>query len=214
MTLRITKLNVSGFSADQGQATDQTYVNSAYETIDSFSIDITFEGMYEQTAASADGTTAGATTYVYANAVDVTSTFDWASIGLTYSKPNAYTVRLVGPGINVFTNQFYKFKMEDLSEQVLQPNTTLPFLSLIQYKMPSTSYTMKTYPFSVRIPAASAAADPLLGGGGYNAGPYYNNGTLIAGTTTVENVDMKQWFYWAYSVASANIASIRARGLK
>jgi hypothetical protein len=99
---------------------------------------------------------------------------------------------LTGPGTNVFPGQFYKFKMVDLSEQVLQADTTEPFLSLIQYKMPSPTYTMKTYPFVATIPP-----DLILGG-----------------SPTVENVDMKQWFYWRYQVATANIASIRARGLK
>jgi len=184
MTLRITKTNVSGFTADQGEAVDQTYVNSAYEFLDAFSIDLVFEGVYPDTV--------NPEILTYQNATNVTSTFDWASIGLTFSKPNAYTVRLVGPATNVFPGQFYKFKMADLSEQVLPPTTTEPFLSLIQYKMPTPTYTMKTYPFVVTIPP-----DLILGG-----------------LPTTENVDMKQWFYWRYQVASANIASIRTRGLK
>lgn len=184
MTLRITKLNASGFSAAQDQAADQTFINSAYENIDNFSIDIKFEGVYPDAIDPLIVT--------YQNATNVTSTFNWASIGLTMSKPNAYTVRLTGPGMNVFTDQFYKFKMVDLTEQVLQSDTTEPFLSIIQYKMPSISYVMKTYPFDVTIPA-----DVLLGG-----------------SPTTENVDMKQWFYWKYAVAAANIASIRSRGLK
>lgn len=184
MTLRITKLNASGFTAPQDQAADQTYVNSAYENIDNFSIDIMFEGVYPDAVDPLIVT--------YQNATNVTSTFNWASIGLTMTKPNAYTVRLTGPGMNVFTDQYYKFKMADLSEKVLQADTTEPFLSIIRYKMPSVSYVMKTYPFTVTIPA-----DLILGG-----------------SATTENVDMKQWFYWKYSVAAANIASIRSRGLK
>jgi hypothetical protein len=184
MTLRITKTNVSGFTATQEEVVNQTYVNSAYEFLDAFSIDLVFEGVYPDAVDPLILT--------YQNAINVTSTFDWASIGLTFSKPNAYTVRLTGPGTNVFPGQFYKFKMVDLSEQVLQADTTEPFLSLIQYKMPSPTYTMKTYPFVATIPP-----DLILGG-----------------SPTVENVDMKQWFYWRYQVATANIASIRARGLK
>lgn len=184
MTIRITKANISGFTAPADEAVDQTYVNSAYEGIDSFSIDLIFEGVYSTVAAP--------TVFTYQNATAVTSTFNWASIGLSFSKPNAYTVRLVGPGTNVFTGQFYKFKMVDLTEQVLQADTTLPFLSLIEYRMPSPTYTMMTYPFSVTIPA-----DPTLGG-----------------LPTTETVDMKQWFYWRYQVAKANIAAVKSRGLK
>ena len=82
--------------------------------------------------------------------------------------------------------------MADLSEQVLQPDTTLPFLSLIQYQMPSPTYTMKTYPISVTLPA-----DPILGG-----------------SETTEIVNLNQWFYWRYEVALSNIAAANARGLR
>jgi hypothetical protein len=186
MALRITKLNASGFTAPQDQAVDQTYINSAYEFVDHFSIDLKFEGEYE------DDTNPLVPVFTYANAVNVTSTFNWSQFGITYSKPNAYTIRLTGPGINVFTNQYYKFKMADLSEQVFQPDTTLPFLSLIQYQMPSPTYTMKTYPISVTLPA-----DPILGG-----------------SETTEIVNLNQWFYWRYEVALSNIAAANARGLR
>lgn len=219
MTLRITKTNVSGFSASQAEIPDddqaQTYVNSAYEDYDVFSIDLVFEGQYEVTEAGT-AEAPGETTFVYANAVDVTSSFDWSSIDVTYSKPNAYTVRLVGAAKNVFTNQFYEFKMADYTTKILPPNHTETFFGLTHYQMPSPTRTMKTYPFSVIIPApAAASTDPLLGGGGFNAGPYYNaQGNLIAGTTVTETVDMKQWLYWRYQVAVANIAALNDRGLK
>lgn len=186
--LRITQLNVSGFSAPQDEAVDSTYVSSAYEVLDNFSVDIKFEGKYLDTTDPL----ADPPVYTYANATNVTSTFDWASIGLTYSKPNVYTIRLTGPGMNVFPNQFYKFKMVDGTEQVLQADTTEPFFSLIQYQMPTPTYTKKTYPVAVTIPA-----DPILGGG-----------------ATTENINLYQWFYWRYQVAKANIAAARARGLR
>lgn len=186
MALRITKLNVSGFSATQAEAIDQTYVNSAYEFVDSFSIDLKFEGEY------VDNTDPLNPVYTYANATNVTSTFNWSQYGITYSKPNVYTVRLVGPAINVFDNQYYKFVKPDLSQVILDANTTEPFLSLIKYQMPSPTTTMKTYPFSVTIPA-----DPILGG-----------------SPTTESVDMKQWFYWSVAVAKANIARLKTQGLR
>jgi hypothetical protein len=185
MTVRITKLNVSGFSAPQGEAIDQTYVNSAYEFVDHFSIDLKFEGQYEDDSG-------GTPVYTYANATNVTSTFNWSQYGITYSKPNAYTVRLVGPGINVFTNQYYKFVLPDYSQQVLPADTTQSFLSLVKYQMPSPTTTMKTYPFSVTIPA-----DPILGG-----------------SATTETVNMNQWFYWSVAVAEANIANLKHNGLR
>jgi hypothetical protein len=128
----------------------------------------------------------------YFNAIDVTSTFNWSQFGITYSKVNDYTVRLTGPAINVFTNQFYKFKMADGTEQILQADTTEPFFSLFQYKMPNPTYTMKTYTFSVTVPP-----NPLVGG-----------------PNIIETVDMKQWLYWRYEVANANIAAAVARGLR
>lgn len=215
--LVITKANVSGFSAPQDEALDQTYINSAYEALDVFSIDLVFQGAYDD--GDGDGSYPEDTDWLFANALNVTSTFDWASIGLTYSKPNAYTVRLTGPAKDVFTGQYYKFKMVDGSEKVLQPDTTDPFLSIIRYKMPSPTYIMKTYPFTVTIPAAlDVSIDPTTGlssGGGYNAGPYYTSGgALITGTTETVSVDMKQWFYWRYEVAQANIEAAVARGLR
>lgn len=185
MAVRITKLNVSGFSATQEQVADQTYINSAYEFVDNFSIDLKFEGQYEDD-------TGPTPVYTYLNATNVTTTFNWTQYGITYSKPNAYTVRLVGPGINVFTNQYYRFVLPDLSQQILDANTTQPFLSLTKYQMPSPTSTMKTYPFSVTIPA-----DPILGG-----------------SATTETVNMNQWFYWSVAVARANIARLKTHGLR
>jgi hypothetical protein len=186
MTLRITKLNVSGFSATQAEAIDQTYVNSAYEFVDNFSIDLKFEGQYE------DDTDPLNPVFTYQNATNVTSTFNWSQYGITFSKPNVYTVRLVGPGINVFVNQYYRFVLPDYSQQVLDANTSEPFLSLVKYQMPSPTYVMKTYPFSVTIPA-----DPILGGG-----------------PITQTINMNQWFYWSVAVAEANIARLKTQGLR
>lgn len=213
MTLRITKLNASGFTATQNEVVvgDQTYIDSAYESIDAFTVDIKFEGAYQEYADPA--APPAEPTYVYANAVDVTSTFNWNSFGITYSKPNAYTVRLVGPGVNVFVNQFYKFKLADYSEQILPADTTQSFFGLTHYQMPSPTYIMQTYPFTVTIPKHIVAS--MLGEQPYESGPYYDAfGNLITSKISVESVDMKQWFYWRYQVAMANIAAANARGLK
>jgi len=186
--LRITQANISGFTAPADQSSQEQFLPAAYEFVDSFSVDIIFEGKYEQIDTVVDPTT-GASSYQYAT--NVTSSFDFASLGIEFSKPNAYTVRLVGPAESVFTNQFYKFKMPDMSLKMLPANTTEPFLGLVHYQMPSPTYTMKEYPFAVTIPA-----------------------TYGSTSTVVENTTMSQWFYWKYQVAVSNVAAINARGLK
>lgn len=192
--LRITQANISGFSAPNDQGSGELILLSAYEAVDNFSVDIIFEGKYEQIDTVVDpqtGESSSTVSYVYQYATNVTSSYDWNALGIVFSKPNAYTVRLTGPAETVFPNQFYKFKMTDYSEQILPADTTEPFFGLIHYQMPSPTFTMKTYPFAVTIPA-----------------------TYGSGSTVVENTSMDQWFYWKYQVAVANIAAITARGLK
>lgn len=199
--LRVTQLNVSGFTAPSDfvvEPEDPLESNltlpSAYEIIDDFSVDITFEGMYPNEVITTDpltGDTSTTITYDYSFATNVTSSFNWSEIGLTFSKPNAYTVRLSGPGIDVFLDQYYRFVLPDLTESILPPDTTVPFYSLTKYNKPAANYVMKTYPFVVTRPVS------------YGGTPTEN-----------ENVSMDQWFYWRYQVAVANIASIRSRSLK
>lgn len=189
MTIRITKTNVSGFTGDSEMIPvepeqSQFYIPSAVEILDNFSIDLIFEGVYPDAA--------NPEVFTYQYATDVRSSFNWSSIGVTFTKLNAYTVRLAGPANNVFVDQFYKFKMTDYSEQVLQANTQEPFLGLIQYQMPQPTYTMKTYPFEADLPADALSLAPA----------------------TTEQFDLFQWFFWRYQVAVANIAAITARGLK
>lgn len=196
--LRVT-VSATGCSAPSNYevVTDPvTYVPAAYEGIDNFVIDIMFEGKYEVITPGAIDPVTGlpgesTISYVYQNAVDVTSTYDWASKGIVFSKPNAYTVRLNGPAETVFVDQFYEFKMADYTVQRLQPTTTLPFFSLTHYSMPNPTYTMLSYPFTVTIPSA------------------YGSGTNVN-----ESHTMNQWFYWSYSVAAANVANVVSRGLK
>lgn len=194
--LRITQTNISGFTAPADQGTGELTLPAAYEAVDNFTVDIIFEGKYEVvtpgTVDPVTGVTGESTiSYVYAYATNVTSTFDWSALGIVFSKPNAYTVRLTGPAETVFPNQFYKFKMADYSEKILPADTTEPFFGLVHYQMPSPTYTMKTYPFAVTIPA-----------------------TYGSTSTVVENTSMDQWFYWKYQVAMTNIANITARGMK
>jgi len=189
MTLRITQANVSGFSGDSelvpiDPEQAQFYIPSAVELLDNFSIDLIVEGVY------GDPSDPMLVTYQYAT--DVRSSFDWASIGMTFTKINPYTVRLTGPATNVFTNQYYRFKMADYTEQVLPADTELPFFGLIRYQMPNPTIIMKTFPFEADTPAG-----------------------IVGGTTSsTEEFDMFQWFSWRFQVALANIAAANARGLK
>jgi hypothetical protein len=190
MAIRITQANVSGFTGSSGGVTPtepeqaQFYIPAAVELLDNFSIDLIVEGIY------ADPINPELTTYQYAT--DVRSSFNWASIGITFTKLNAYTVRLTGPATSIFINQFYRFKMADLSEKNLPATTVEPFLGLIQYQMPSPTFLLKTYNFEADLPA-----DPLV---------------MIPATT--KSFTMSQWFSWRFQVAEANIAAINARGLK
>lgn len=196
--LRVTT-TASGCSAPSNYevVTDPvTYLKSAYEGVDSFVIDIVFEGKYEVVTEGAIDPGTGlpgpsTISYVYQNAVNVTSSYDWASKGIVFSKPNAYTVRLTGPAETVFVDQFYEFKMADYSVQRLPANTTESFFSLTHYSMPSPTYTMLAYPFTVTIPS-----------------------TYGSGSTVNESHTMNHWFYWSYSVAVANVAACVSRGLK
>lgn len=201
--LRVTIANQSGFTAPSAgsytppvDGSEVPPIPSAYETVDNFSVDITFEGKYQViTPGTVDPITGLAgediITYVYQNAVNVTSSYDWASIGVTYSKPNAYTVRLTGPGTNVFTDQYYRYVLPDLTQQVLPADTTVPYYSLVQYQKPSSNSVTLTYPFNVTIPS-----------------------TYGSGSTTVESVSMSHTYWWAISVAYANIARIKTQGLR
>lgn len=191
MTVATTLLNISGFSASSAyeEEGDDLKIPSAYEGIDNFSIDIKFEGSYTDPLSPPE-----APVEVYANALNVTSSYDWASIGITLSKPNVYTVRLAGPGINVFTGQYYKFVLTDFTEQVLPPDTTIPFYSLDKYQMPSPTFTQYTYPFDVTL---YSTYDGIVGSG-----------------SVVESITMNQWWFWSYSSAAANITSCKSRGLK
>jgi hypothetical protein len=188
MSIRITQANVSGFTGDSEvipvePEQSQFYIPSATELLDNFSIDLIFEGAYPDPVDPE--------LFTYEFATDVRSSFDWSSIGVTFTKLNDYTVRLTGPASNVFVDQYYRFKMADYSEQILQADTTEPFFGLIQYQMPQPTFTLKTFAFEADIPAV-----------------------LIGSPDQTVEFDMFQWYFWRYQVAVANIAAITARGLK
>lgn len=186
MAVRISKSNQSGFSSVPGDETSSLIdLNNYLPTVleeTSFSIDLTFDGKYSD----------GLTGFTYSPATNNTTSFDWAAIGLTYTKISASVARISGPVTSPFTNQYYRFVLPDLSLQILPKDTTTPFFSLEKYQMPSPVSLMKTYTINVTIPE-----DPILGG-----------------SATTETISLYQWIHWSYSTAVAAIASARSLGLK
>jgi hypothetical protein len=194
MAIKITQSNASGFSTVPGDELNflidgetgivpQTYLPTVYEAIP-FSIDLYFQGKYADPLDPL--------VFTYLDATNNASTYDWASLGLTYTKLTASTCRISGSHLNPFPNQFYRFVLPDMSLEVLPPNTTTPFYSLEKYQMPSPVSVMKSMTINVTIPP-----DPLIGG-----------------PATTETITMDQWVHWSYSSAVAAIAAARSRGLR
>jgi len=194
MAIKITQSNASGFGTVAGDELNylidgetgivpDTYIPTVYEAIP-FSIDLTFQGKYPSLEDPL--------VFTYADATNNSSTYDWAALGLTYTKISASTCRISGSHQNPFPDQFYRFVLPDLSLAVLPGNTTTEFYSIEKYQMPSPVSVMKSMTISVTIPP-----DPLLGTGG-----------------GVQTITMDQWVHWSYQSAVAAIASARARGIK
>jgi hypothetical protein len=194
MALKITQSNASGFGTVAGDELNflidgetgivpQTYLPTVYEAIP-FSVDLYFQGKYPSVEDPL--------VFTYADATNNSSTYNWTSLGLTYTKLTASTCRISGSHQNPFPDQFYRFVLPDLSLAVLPGNTTTEFYSIEKYQMPSPVSVMKSMTISVTIPP-----DPLLGTGG-----------------GIQTVTMDQWVHWSYQSAVAAIASARARGIK
>lgn len=194
MAIKITQSNASGFGTVAGDELNylidgetgivpDTYIPTVYEAIP-FSIDLTFQGKYPSLEDPL--------VFTYADATNNSSTYDWAALGLTYTKISASTCRISGSHQNPFPDQFYRFVLPDLSLAVLPGNTTTEFYSIEKYQMPSPVSVMKSMTISVTIPP-----DPLLGTGG-----------------GVQTITMDQWVHWSYQSAVAAIAAARARGIK
>lgn len=116
---------------------------------------------------------------------DVTSDFDFENFGLEFTKVNVNTVRIEGSIINVFLDQFYRFVLPDLTTPILPFDTEEEFLSLIEYKKPSSNTVLFEYTFKV-----------------------------FDSPTTFEEVSVFQWINWLFTSAVANIDALVAKGLK
>ena len=154
MTIRVTQSNEIGIpsapagdqygSGDEAQL--QFYLKSVYEGT-SFSVDLTFDGVYIDIAE----------TKTYLPATNVT--FTAPSTGIVITKLSNSSVRVTGPYSNPFPNTFYRFKMADYTTKILPASTTEKWIGLVEYNPPSPTYLEKTFDLAVTIPD-----DPVLGG--------------------------------------------------
>jgi len=198
--------NQSGFPGGIGgfdPTAEGLFIPDVYQP-NVFSIDVKFYGEYLIPGAVDPETgLEGEPTYVYADATNHTSTFDWGYYGLTYTKlgivGQQHTFRLQGPWQNVFPSETFLYALETPPE--LPPATPVleyhgsnynekPFHSLVQYTMPSPQFETKAMPFTVNLPAAGV--DPV----------------------SIQSVNISQTVYWNFDAAAATIAAIILRGTK
>jgi hypothetical protein len=201
MALRITQSNLVGFDPVPGDELDtlrtpaeeggagggvpQTFLSTVYESLP-FSVDLTFEAEY-----SLGGGEGAPPTFTYLPATLVTTTYDWASSGLTYTKLTTNSIRLSGASSYDFSTQYYKFVKTDYTTEVLPPPTKPPFNILYDYGMPVNKSQKLTYSsIFVTLPANPIGID--MGG--------------------IEKVDMEQWVHWSFASARAKVLFLRANG--
>jgi hypothetical protein len=199
MAIKITQSNLVGFEAIPGDELDvirgatggedgaggsipQTYLPTVYESMP-YSIDLTFEGIYAAPTEPPSYTTLPATL--------VTTTFNWANAGLTYTKLTTNSIRISGASSYDFNTQHYNFVKSDLSTEILPPPTSPPFNLIYEYTLPTNKSQKLTYASIF----ATIPADPYL---------------LTPGG--IETVDMEQWIHWSFASARAKVLFLRANG--
>jgi hypothetical protein len=169
---------------DTGAGVPDNYLPTVFEAIP-YSIDLTFNGLYENIAQPGE--------YKELPAINVTTDFDWNSVGLVYEKIDVNVIRISGSVQRMFPDQYYKFVVPDTTLQILPATTHTPYLSLVEYNMPNPNTVQKTYSkVSATIPP-----DPIMGG-----------------SATTIDVDILQWVHWSFPSARANILYLRPRGLR
>lgn len=176
--------------------------------------------------------------------VDFKTAFNMNQFSINFTKLNNTEFRLAGPSANMFPDEFYKFKMVDLTEQVLPPSMQEPFLSLIEYGMPQPVSTLKDFDFEILVAKHTITPPSANWNIWYNQtsnsyGMRYTNSSdiivvetfsTIAALQTRYNqlnlpfeswsVDSKiqftinQWYFWRFQSAVTNIAALVAIGLK
>ena len=68
------------------------------------------------------------------------SSYDFAAVGLTYTKLTDSTARISGKTANLFPGAYYRFRMPDGTFKVLPPDTTEEFYALVEYNMKQIKY--------------------------------------------------------------------------
>lgn len=185
----VTFSNATGFSTGipgdaKPQETDPIIlsrtIDSDYEG-DTISVDISY------TAEVDDGTGMGVT--IPAEVSNNKSTYDFQSIGLTYTKTSANTARISGRISNVFPGTYYRFRMPDGTFKILNPDTTTEdWFVLVEYKMPSVTSVTKTYPVTLTIEPAGIEPKQNV------------------------SIDLTHHHYWNYRPAVAKVKDLVARG--
>lgn len=116
------------------------------------------------------------------------STYDFESIGLTYTKLTDSTARISGTTANLFPGAYYRFRMPDGTFKVLPPDTTEEFYALVEYNMPSPTSRQETYPVTITVEAAGIEPKQNV------------------------TIDLTEWHYWKYQSAVAAVKDLVARG--
>lgn len=190
-TVNITTSNIIGYSGVSPDPKDQVietgapgesakYLPSLYEG-ETTSIDVAFTVTYvDESTGVPLGTV---------NASNVTTTFNFAQYGMTATKLNNYTYRIAGTYQNAFTDQYYRFVLDDMSLVLLEPTTTVSFKALVEYNKPNLVQIENNYPTVVSAPEEF-------------------------GSPTLSNINYTfyQWVVWRYQSAVNNIATLVAKG--
>jgi hypothetical protein len=152
-------------------------IDSAYEG-DTISVDINYDAEVDD----------GSGNMISANVSNNITTFDFNTIGLTYTKISPSTARISGRVANVFPGTFYRFRMPDGTFKVLPPETEEDWFVLVEYKMPTVTSTFKFYPVTITV-------EP--------------EGIEPKQNVTIE---LTQNFYWNYRPAVSTIKDLVSRG--
>jgi hypothetical protein len=121
----------------------------------------------------------------------VTTNYNWASVGLTYTALTANSIRISGASSYDFNTQTYNFVKSDLSTETLPPPTSPPYNLIYEYTLPTNKSQKLTYSsIFVTIPP-----DPL--------------DLIPIGIITV---NMEQWVHWSFASARAKVLFLKENG--
>ena len=125
---------------------------------------------------------------VPANVSNNVCTFDFSSIGLSYTKLSANTARVSGTVINVFPGTYFEFRMPDGTFKILEPDTTEDWFALVEYNMPDVTVVLKSYPVTIAV-----------------------DETIYEPKQNV-SFDLEQYHFWNFVPAVATVKNLVSRG--